>query len=71
MATSFSFHDRSVLVAGGTSGIGAAMTVAFGRIGAEVMVTGRNVDRGHEVRQKIPAAVVAPGLWMGMSDGHG
>ena len=35
------------------------------------MTTGRNLDRGEVVRQKIRAAVVSPSPWLGMGDRRG
>jgi NAD(P)-dependent dehydrogenase (short-subunit alcohol dehydrogenase family) len=42
------FQDKVVLVTGGTSGIGRATAVAFGREGATVVVSGRRVEEGNE-----------------------
>jgi NAD(P)-dependent dehydrogenase (short-subunit alcohol dehydrogenase family) len=41
--------DRTVLVTGSTSGIGRAAAVALGRMGATVLVHGRDRDRGEQV----------------------
>jgi NAD(P)-dependent dehydrogenase (short-subunit alcohol dehydrogenase family) len=44
-----SFEGKRVLVTGATSGIGRAAAEQFGRLGANVIVTGRSQTRGHEV----------------------
>ncbi|TWF75605.1 short subunit dehydrogenase [Pseudonocardia hierapolitana] len=41
--------DRTALVTGATSNIGAAIAIAFGAEGAHVAVSGRNAARGQEV----------------------
>jgi NAD(P)-dependent dehydrogenase (short-subunit alcohol dehydrogenase family) len=56
MNPSFSFDDTSVLVTGGTSGIGAAIAEAFGRCGARTMISGRNAGRGSAVCETIRKA---------------
>jgi len=43
---SFDFSANSVLVTGGTSGIGEAVATAFVKSGANVVITGRNIERG-------------------------
>jgi meso-butanediol dehydrogenase/(S,S)-butanediol dehydrogenase/diacetyl reductase len=55
MPPRFSFDDKSVLVTGGTSGIGRAVAEAFGRSGAAVMINGRSENRGNAVRDSIRA----------------
>jgi NAD(P)-dependent dehydrogenase (short-subunit alcohol dehydrogenase family) len=45
----------SVLVTGGTSGIGRATAVALAQLGARVVLSGRNEDRGNEVVKEIRA----------------
>jgi NAD(P)-dependent dehydrogenase (short-subunit alcohol dehydrogenase family) len=43
-----SFENKVVLVTGGTSGIGRATAVAFGREGAKVVISGRRKAEGAE-----------------------
>ena len=43
----FDFAGTSVLVTGGTSGIGHAIASAFSGSGADVTVTGTRPDAGH------------------------
>jgi NAD(P)-dependent dehydrogenase (short-subunit alcohol dehydrogenase family) len=46
-------HQKVVLITGGTSGIGLSSAEFFLREGAHVMISGRNVQRGHEARQHL------------------
>jgi len=48
-----SFDEKVVLVTGGTSGIGEATAIEFAKRGANVILTGRNSERGEFVRKKI------------------
>ena len=48
--------DKTVLVTGGTSGIGRAAAERFGAAGARVIVSGRDQKRGEEVVRDIEAA---------------
>jgi NAD(P)-dependent dehydrogenase (short-subunit alcohol dehydrogenase family) len=47
------FAGKRVLVTGTTSGIGQATAEAFGRAGAQVIISGREVERGQRVRDAI------------------
>jgi NAD(P)-dependent dehydrogenase (short-subunit alcohol dehydrogenase family) len=50
-----SFEGKTALITGSTSGIGRAAAEQFGRAGADVIVTGRDQGRGHEVVATIEA----------------
>lgn len=45
--------NKVALITGGTSGIGEATAMLFAKEGAGVVLTGRNEERGQQVRQKI------------------
>ncbi len=47
------FENNTVLITGGTSGIGEATALAFAKEGANVVVSGRRVAEGEEVARKI------------------
>ena len=55
-ATPEAFADRVILVTGASSGIGAALAVACGSVGARVVLSGRNVRRLEAVYDGIIAA---------------
>jgi NAD(P)-dependent dehydrogenase (short-subunit alcohol dehydrogenase family) len=46
-------RDHKTLVTGATSGIGRAIAVQFARMGAEVLVHGRDASRGKQVVEEI------------------
>jgi NAD(P)-dependent dehydrogenase (short-subunit alcohol dehydrogenase family) len=48
-------HDTVALVTGSTSGIGKATATTLARLGAIVIVTGRNAERGAQVVKEIEA----------------
>jgi dehydrogenase/reductase SDR family member 7B len=45
--------DKVVLITGGTSGIGRATALEFGRVGARVVITGRDEARLRETSQEL------------------
>jgi retinol dehydrogenase-14 len=53
--TNGSMNGEVVLITGGTSGIGKAAAVELAGMGAEVVVTGRNEERGREAVEEIKA----------------
>ena len=48
-------EDKKVLVTGGTSGIGEATARAYAAAGAEVLITGRDEERGRQIVQSLVA----------------
>jgi NAD(P)-dependent dehydrogenase (short-subunit alcohol dehydrogenase family) len=50
------FQDKTALITGATSGIGKATAIAFGKEGANVVVSGRRVAEGEEVTREITSA---------------
>jgi len=51
-----SLKDKVVLITGGTSGIGRAAAVGFGKHGAKVIVSGRREAEGAETVKQVQAA---------------
>ena len=49
----FDFRGKSVLVTGATSGLGAAIAEAFAASGADVVIAGRNPQRGNRLREQL------------------
>ncbi len=47
------FEKKTVLITGGTSGIGKATALAFAKEGANVVVSGPRVEEGEQVAQEI------------------
>jgi NAD(P)-dependent dehydrogenase (short-subunit alcohol dehydrogenase family) len=47
------FENKTVLITGGTSGIGKATALAFAKEGANVVVSGRRVAEGEKVAREI------------------
>ena len=52
MALSDEFHGKVVLVTGSSSGIGATTALSFAKLGAKVVVTGRDANKVEEVAQQ-------------------
>jgi NAD(P)-dependent dehydrogenase (short-subunit alcohol dehydrogenase family) len=49
----FSENSRTIVITGGTGGIGFQSALGIARTGARVIVTGRNQERGEAARQRI------------------
>ena len=54
MNNPFSLENKTVLVTGGTSGIGYAVALHFAKSGASVVVTGRNSGKLEEIEKSFP-----------------
>lgn len=50
------FEDKTVVITGGTSGIGKATALAFSQQGANVVVSGRRISEGENVVREITSA---------------
>ena len=50
------FENKTVVITGGTSGIGKAAALAFAREGANVVVSGRRVAEGEKVAGELASA---------------
>ncbi len=50
------FENKTVLITGGTSGIGKATALAFAKEGANVVVSGRRIAEGEGVAREITSA---------------
>ena len=54
-----SISGRSVLVTGGTRGIGKGIAAGFAKAGAQVVITGRNRDHGEREAEVLTAAMAS------------
>ena len=54
--TATSLEGSTALVTGATAGIGRAVALQLGQLGAEVLVHGRSAERGAEVVREIQNA---------------
>ena len=52
MALADEFHGKVVLVTGSSSGIGATTALSFSKLGAKVVVTGRDAKKVDEVAEQ-------------------
>lgn len=50
----FSLENKNILVTGASSGIGKAVAIACAKMGASVVLNGRNVERLQETLQEMP-----------------
>jgi NAD(P)-dependent dehydrogenase (short-subunit alcohol dehydrogenase family) len=50
------FENKTVVITGGTSGIGKATALAFSEQGANVVVSGRRISEGENVVREITSA---------------
>lgn len=49
----YSLEGKTILVTGASSGIGKATAIACSKMGAKVVITGRNAERLHETYQEL------------------
>jgi NAD(P)-dependent dehydrogenase (short-subunit alcohol dehydrogenase family) len=49
----FSLENKTILVTGASSGIGRGVAVACSKMGAKVIINGRNIERLHETATKM------------------
>lgn len=54
-----SFADKVVIITGASSGIGAAAAIEFSKLGAKVVITGRNETKLHETASRCEGQVLS------------
>lgn len=65
---SFDMAGRTVVVTGATSGLGKHAAERFAQLGANVIVTGRNIDKAERTRDEIAATTGSTSLDIGIAD---
>src|SRR3954451_21200343 len=58
--SSFRLDGRVVIVTGSTQGLGAAIARRAAELGATIVVTGRNEERGEAMREELGEAIFVP-----------
>ena len=50
-------REKTVLITGSTDGVGRMVAIELGKLGAEVLLHGRDVQRGAEMAGEMPPLV--------------
>jgi NAD(P)-dependent dehydrogenase (short-subunit alcohol dehydrogenase family) len=64
------FENKTVVITGGTSGIGKATAVAFSQHGANVVVSGRRILKAKMLSARLPLPAERPSSSKQMSVGR-